>query len=107
MISKLGRYQTELEAARVYAAASLFHHGRFAKCAFDDVTAMSVEAIKENLKPKRKRTFAGIYFKDNRWEANAFPDGKTFYIGRFSSEIEALEAQRAFLASEVKNENED
>lgn len=89
----LGMYDTEEEAAHVYDSAALYYFKDFASPNFPNTDPMSIEEIKRQYRQKRLTSiYKGVTRKKTRWEVNIYVRGRTKYIGRFNSEIEAAQA---------------
>ena len=93
----LGRYETAIDAAFVYDAASRILHGTEAKVNFPDQEPSreiqeKVRLILETGRVNRgKSQYKGVAWDANRnkWLASICVNGKSKHIGRFNSEQEA------------------
>jgi hypothetical protein len=93
----LGRFSSEIEAARVYDATARKYRGEFAILNFPD-EIFSFEYLRDNIrKAKKSKTsskFIGVrYIKKNKiWGAQIKVAGKDIWLGRFTTELEAAKA---------------
>ena len=82
---RLGCYDTEIEASTAYQEAlSKIEDGSFNP---------------DDYKPKFTSKYKGVYFnkRDNKWVARITINGKTKYLGSFTTEIEAHQAYQSKL----------
>lgn len=91
----LGFYDTPEEGARIYDAVARFYWGEFANTNFEGDERLSLEAVRQRSKERRKSQttsrFIGVYWFKSRqkWQSNLWVEGKHRFIGFFDTEMDA------------------
>jgi hypothetical protein len=90
----LGRYSSEIDAAKVYDLAAITYFGDFALTNGLDADGVILPKLK---RPKKSKSgFKGVYKHGNRWQASIRRNGKIINIGSY------LDPEEAHLAYEAK-----
>jgi len=89
----LGRYASEIEAAKVYDRAAKTYFGEFARTNGLDTAGVVLPELR---RPKKSKSgFVGVYQSRNRWQAEINHNGKAMHIGSYKTPEDAHLAYEA------------
>lgn len=91
----IGVFNSEIEAAKAYDAAAVYHYGEFARTNFDPPAPPEIDPLRQ-ARGKRgaASAYRGVFFQLDiqQWVAKIGHKSVQHYLGRFESEIEATRA---------------